>query len=923
MPRSALSLNERLMLHLSETDKHKSDPEVPMSMSQEGIAQKLGVGVHTVSRALSSMVKEDLISERLAHVRGAPRRRKAYFLTEMGRKTAHSLRSELISRRVVLEHEGKAQEMSFEDAIRRVAAVSGITPELSDMIEFADANEVIRTEMFPKGSISRACGPEFVEKSQGRPKVDSFFGREAERRSITERLDSPDISVILIWGIPGIGKSTLASKLFDESSGKRSIFWYSFREWDTESSFLSALSDFLVAAGRKDAASLRYGSTPAELFVPLVNDLSDCGSIIFLDDIQKCSRQVSSLLSMLTEAGRASRSSKIVLMSRTIPSFFSNAAQGNAMVELTGLDRDSAWHMAQSMNAKDSVRIVDESRGHPLLLSLMARGGVGQSKGDVASFIEREIYSAISEKERKVLEVLSVFRHPVPVAAMPDSEYAVIAGLKQRALVVEQEDGIWTHDLLREFFSSHLSAEARKEYHNLAAAYCDRNAGAEWKLETLYHFVEAEAWAEALRTGIAHASELAGDFPEETLGLVSRIPEGSGSHHEIAELLFLRGQLHKELGSDGLALSDFETSLSLLERDKDGAKRALVLEAQARLQSEVMRWSEALADHEKALHIYERSEDKEGQVREWMSIGGVLRKKGDFVKARKAYMRGLSLATMGEDRHAEAACLNNIGLLDRDEGRLRDAEMRLRESIRLAHAIKDHSGEARGLENLAELFRAEMRFGEMTEILLESSESFKRAGEIEEYKRLQAACSEALGEQGKHAEGIRMAQVALENPDMRKRRGLFQKSPRFDAGDLALSETLIGLHRSIKDTRKTQKELVRFMSMAESIGDQVSVARGRLLQAITQEDIGDLESSARSLDDAERILRMVGSSEGLIAVHMRMGGLEEKRGNPAAAARHYEEAARQAERASDGSAEALARESLKSVMTRLIPRTSQ
>jgi tetratricopeptide (TPR) repeat protein len=638
--------------------------------------------------------------------------------------------------------------------------------------------------------------------------------------------------------------------------------------------------------------------------------------VMFLDDIQKCSRQVNSFLSMVTEAARVSKSSKMVLLSRTIPGFFSNALKGNIAVELTGLDRDSAWHMAQSMNAKDSVQIVDESHGHPLLLILMARSGPGQSKGDVISFIEREVYSAVSEKERKVLEMLSVFRHPVPVDAIPESDYTIIAGLRKRALVVEQEDGIWIHDLLKDFFSSHLSAQARKEYHSLAAAYCDRNQGAEWKLETLYHLVEGNSWADTRRIAIANASELASDFPEETLALITGIPPDSGSHVENAEILFIRGQLHEELGQEETALADLEESLSLLGSEDEVAKRALVLEAQARLRSEVKRWSEALSDHQKALHIYESSNDRQGQTREWMNIGGVLRKKGDFARAREAYMKALSLSSLDEDRLAEAACLNNLGLLDRDEGRLRDAEARLRESVRLAHAVKDPSGEARGLENLAELLRVEFRLTEMTDMLLESSEAFRRAGEIEEYKRLQARCAETLGEQGKQARGIQLAEEALENPDIRKRKGLFQKSPRFDSGDLALSEALIDLHRSSHDMKRAQKEAIRFMEMAESLGDKGAIARGRLLQAMLREDLGEIDSSAESLDEAERLLKEIGNSDGLIAVHMRMGALEEKRGDVASAARHYKEAMTQAERVDNAFARTLARERLASVEDR-------
>ncbi len=912
MARLQLSLNERLLLHLWEMEKHKDDPDVPLGASQEGISQRLGAGLHTISRLLSTMVDEGTVSERLAHVRGAQKRRKVYFLTSAGLKATQDLRTEISSRKVVVEHKGKAQELTFEDAMRRVASIAGAAPTFLEMVDLASAADTIRTDSLPRNEAATRRGPEFLELSQGRPKLENFFGRDTERKALLDMLEGGGTSAVLIWGIPGIGKSTLASKVFDELSGSRMLFWYSFREWDTEPSFLSSLSEFLASADRgATSAALRRGAAPAELFMPLVTDLSGCRAVLFFDDIQKCSRQVMSVLSMATEAVRSSGSSKVILISRTVPSFFSTVTSGNTVLELQGLDRDSAWRMAQKLSAKDTLRVVDESRGHPLLLTLMARGGPGGSKGDVNSFIEREIYSTISEEERSVLELLSVFRHPVPMDALPGSDGAVMMGLKDRALIVEQEEGIWVHDLLREFFSSHLGPEARKGYHSLAAAYCDRNPAAEWKLEALYHLVGAEAWADARRVALSNSAELAADFPEETLALITKIPgDDAKGHLENAELMFMRGQLYEQVGREETALADFERSLSLLESEEDVPKRALVLEAQARLQSEVRRWSEALADHEKALHIYEKAEDLAGQTREWLSIGGVLRKKGDLAKAREAYKTALGFATKHEDRPSEAACLNNIALLDRDEGNLRDAETRLKESVRLAHVVGDFSGEARGLENLAELFRIELRTSEMTSLLRESSEAFRRAGEIQEYKRLLAASAEALGEQGNQAEGIRLALGALGNPEIRKPRGLFQRAPRFDRGDLALSEALIGLFRSAREPKRAQKELARFHEIAVSMTDDEAVARGMLLQAMVHEDNGLLELAAKSLEEAEEMLRSLGSSDGLIAVHMRRGALEAKRGDARAAAEHYREAARQAERIGNEFAKALAVERL-------------
>ena len=84
MPRPVVSQNERLLLHLLELDDHREEREVPRGASQEGIASRLGTQVHNASRALSVLESEGLVMDRLAHIRGAPKRRRAYFLTEKG-----------------------------------------------------------------------------------------------------------------------------------------------------------------------------------------------------------------------------------------------------------------------------------------------------------------------------------------------------------------------------------------------------------------------------------------------------------------------------------------------------------------------------------------------------------------------------------------------------------------------------------------------------------------------------------------------------------------------------------------------------------------------------------------------------------------------------------------------------------------------
>ncbi len=901
------------MLHLAEMDRYRDDAEVPLGASQEGIAQRLQIQVHAASRALAALENDGLISDRLAHVRGAPKRRRAYFLTEKGRQAASAIRADISKRMVALESDGKVTELPFEDAVRKLASSTGGSLTFTEVLDVARSADLLTQESFPRVSPQKVVR-EFVVRAHGRPKVEGFYGRESERRSLSEALVSRDISAVLICGMPGIGKSTLASRVFEELSGKRAMFWYSLREWETESSFLGAFSEFLEANGKISTSNAVQRRTPVSgLFGTLVEDLTEADMLLFLDDVHKPAEKQIPVLPIVVEAVRASKSTKVVMISRSVPSYFSRSAPDSLMVELSGLDRDSAWRMAQNLDAKDTLRVVDESHGHPFLIRLMARGATGSAKGDLVAYIEKEVFSTISEQEREVLRLLSVFRHPVPAEAISGVDYSVIAGLKQRALVFEQETGISTHDLLREFFSTRIDLDAKHALHRRSASYCETRSGVEWKLETLYHFVEGKDWVGARRVSLGTVAELASDFPEETLELISRIPLEKGADKEHAEILFFRGQLHEAKGQSEAALSDFEESLNILGKGADADRRAAALEAIARLQSHVRRWSDSISGHEKALRLYEQSGDTDGQARELLNIGGVHMRKGDLEKARESYMRALSLATKVENRPAQAACLNNLGLLDWEQGRLRDAEIRLNESISLAHTVKDHIGEARGLENLSELLRLQSRPKDSVSVLRESSEAFRRAGEVVEFKRIQAAVATALGDQGRYVEGIQLCIRVLENPEFMRRKGLFQRHQVYDVGDAALSAALADLLRSSGDLKKAAKELDRHSQIARAIGDRSIEAKGMLMRSMISEAGGDLDAAVKLLENAADMLRAEGNGEGLTAANMRLGMLEEKRGNEESAAAYYEEAARQAERAGNEYARQLARENMESL----------
>ena len=359
------------------------------------------------------------------------------------------------------------------------------------------------------------------------------------------------------------------------------------------------------------------------------------------------------------------------------------------------------------------------------------------------------------------------------------------------------------------------------------------------------------------------------------------------------------------------AISAYERSAALLH-DDDPA-RPVALEALARLRAENEQWTKAIETHDKARQIYERTGDSEGQVREWLNLGLLMKRRADIEGAKDAYSKALSIAAKAEHRSAQAACMNNIAMLAWETGSPGDAERMFRESVRLAHAAGDNMGQGRALENFSQFCRSFHRLDEAANLQLEASAAYARAEEIVESKRAVSTHCELLVEMGSLEEAIKACKSALSDPSLRRRRGLFKDSPLWDAGDFALAMTLVDLLRQAGEYGEARERLDEFAAEADKSEDYSLVAKGRLEAALIAESAGSFEESMSLLTETEQILVEQVDREGLIAVYIRMGTVSEKMGDLDTARTYYLGAARQAELSGNAKALAIAKESMESV----------
>ncbi|MGC8661696.1 MAG: AAA family ATPase [Nitrososphaeria archaeon] len=131
------------------------------------------------------------------------------------------------------------------------------------------------------------------------PKISSFVGRVADLEFLH---NTPGIKVI--WGIPGIGKTSLVSMYASRSTVP--VFWHEVKQVDSLSYVLTKLAVFLNLQGRSgllDLINSGIGDRRA-LLETAVNEMSKSSAVYIFDDFHRCmDRGIHELLQSMAECG--------------------------------------------------------------------------------------------------------------------------------------------------------------------------------------------------------------------------------------------------------------------------------------------------------------------------------------------------------------------------------------------------------------------------------------------------------------------------------------------------------------------------------------------------------------------------------------------------------------------------------------------
>ncbi|MHB2019436.1 MAG: tetratricopeptide repeat protein [Candidatus Xenobia bacterium] len=581
--------------------------------------------------------------------------------------------------------------------------------------------------------------------------LNSFVGREREMAEIKGLLRSPDVHVITLLGLAGIGKTMLALQVAAEEieAFPDGVWFVELEACRTEEHALAAV-----------AGALGLRVSPGQALAEAVpRYLEDRRLLLLLDNSEAlpAARLCSSLLQRATGVKLlVTRSSLLHLRGERVyevPCLDVPAAGGDAatcpavrLFSERSRAANAAWELNDVATVAEICRQLD---GHPLAIELAAARSRSLTPAEILArlndrfkiLVSRDVnvperqrtlrgaldwsWEQLEADQREFLAQLSVFQNGFwleAAEAVSGNVDAIdlAAGLQDRSLlgarITGQKARYYMLSLVRDHAAERLRQlpmrPAMQEAH--ARYYADRLEEAARAIRgpqeqqalkqlqpDLDNCRQARSWARE------HAPALWGRIAVNGSSVLRRW----GLQHEALEWIepalqaspaaYLEyGTVLHDLGRRAEARAALEQHLAMGPDAAACNMLGVVLQAESR-------YPEARGCYEEALRLRRAAGDALGAARVLHNLAHLLQAEQRMEEAEAAYREVLELRRSLGDSRGMAETLNNLAALAWGRGELEVAAARLAESAPLWEALGDRLGMALARHNLGELYLAQ------------------------------------------------------------------------------------------------------------------------------------------------------------------------------------------------------------------------
>lgn len=440
------------------------------------------------------------------------------------------------------------------------------------------------------------------------PRPGLLVGREREEALLRD----PPTPVVVVWGISGIGKTSLAASAL---RGKPMVFWHTLTRIDSASYVLWKLGLFLASHGSPELLGY-LGSPQADPGLAAdvaIESLRGTGARLVFDDYHAVEDSI--VGEVVAKIAWEAEGYHVYVLSRVRPRRLARLPPSmKTELRLEGLSPEDSMRLLEAHGSSLRGEAAEEAyrltQGHPLLLTLIASApglGMEEARRTALDYIWGEVYSSLPDLERRILTVLSAFDEPVPLELVSRltglrDPAPLLYRLRDRGMVEAYEDGFRAHQLIRYL----MGESGGRSLLAKAARYYESIGGWPARLKAIHYYLRAGDPVGAARIVASRVRE--DDYMYlQHLHAYAALVEELARHrlppdllvyvkHDQAVVEKLRSRLTRALGY-------VEEAIPLAEKLGDGYAEAPLRTERSYLLSELGRPGEAVEEARRAAAI--------------------------------------------------------------------------------------------------------------------------------------------------------------------------------------------------------------------------------------------------------------------------------------------------------------------------------
>jgi tetratricopeptide (TPR) repeat protein len=752
----------RVVLYLSHFSKFIDDPESPPQVTAGGIVQTTGLKRSRVDEVLKGLIREGYLRVWTNHVKGEPTKRKVHFLTREGENLASFITDAIRGTQITVKDEEIDRILGLSKApkdtggkecpadavqtpISRLEGVRGkkipllssgklfdFVPTTYELVMGLEDDRTLSIEAVKQAhskAIAMRPVKEWIDFAGHVHKCLHFHGREHEVALAEEFLESVTQQVLIIKGIDGIGKTSLAAAIVTMVRGSRHLFWYDHHEHTTLKHLLNALALFLSKLKVPTLRNyLNSEDRPdvKEVMHILEASLYDTSVMMVFEDVHKVNDELLvKFFKELKDTVGGMMGAKVVITGRTIPAFYEKKDLGpeGVLIEipLAGLDDEATLKLLEVEGVpKNRLKeYLEVTKGHPLYAEMVANLGLPSGPKTINFYIETDLDGRLPDIEKKLMGLASVYRHPVPTKAYlkridrfkdgtegaPTQE--TVEALKEKGLLRSDayEENLTLHDVIRYHFYDRMLPKVRRMAHGIAAAYYVEEREDVNRLEVLYHFIMAEEHEKAAIYSFEKKAVLfRTGYLDEVLDLMRKIDRGLLPSDMMLSLSLLEGEVLLRTGHMDNAIRVFTLASKMAGQIGNDVLRAHALFQLGDVLKRKGLVDEAKACYEQGMDILETEGSPEDLAKGHYGMAAIFQARGQLDEACERYGTALAEARKGRDLATASAIVTNMGECLLKRGDVTKAAELLRENLKMIEINRDPTLIAKAYSTLGIIF---------------------------------------------------------------------------------------------------------------------------------------------------------------------------------------------------------------------------